>query len=216
MAKITSATKRATYYPLRYSEAAVILYLLSLEIPNLLKEIRDKSPVASKQQDADSLFNPGQIVEARKHFTAFIKHAIAVIARRQMALNMLEEKKYKIKKLLMEVEDGAALALQNSSYISEEGFKRIEKTLKTLKKNEDDVLAIENSLLRGAKTIDEMLVEHSKQWQEHQLQYVTQLIAELEKKGFLLSELEKNELKATTKTIDEVRQNLKKQALLKE
>lgn len=215
MAETSEKPKRTIRYPLKYSEAAVVLYLISMEITNLLKEIRDKSPVESKQLSEDSLFTPEQIAEARKHFTGFVKQAIAVTAKRQIALNMVEVKKQQVKKILIELEDGAALALQNPSYISEAGFVRIEKLLKTLKKDENDLLVIEDALRKDAKVINEILAKHGSDWKDHQEHYVTQLIAELENKGIQLSDMEKKELGSVTKTINEVRQNLKKQALIK-
>jgi len=216
MEDVIKQHSNAIKYPLKYSESAVILYLLSMEITNLSKEIRDKSPVESKYLHVDSLFTPGQISEARKHFTGFIKQAIAVVAKRQIALNLLAAQKQHMKILIAEVEDGIAIALQNPTYISEDRFKRIEKMLNVLKKKNMEILAIEATLRKNAKIVNELLDKHSSEWKQHHVQYVAQLIAELESKGVLLSELEQNDLRTSIKTIDEVRQNLKRQSLIKE
>jgi hypothetical protein len=216
MTETTQQPKRKRKYPLKYNEAAVILYLLSMEITNLLKEIHDKSPIESKQLPEESLFTPEQIAEARQHFTGFVKQAIAVVARRQVALNLIAERKQQIKQFFIELEDGAALALQNPSYISEDGFRRVERALKSLKKDENEMLDIEDVLRKHSKIINEQLAKSSYEWKKHQIEYVNKLVVELEDKGIQLSELEKQELQEAKKTIDEVRQSLRKQALIKE
>jgi|GEM_PF-3611605 len=202
--------------PVKYGLVSILLYLISLEINNLMLEIREKSPVSSKQTLPNSLFTPEQITEARKHFTGFVKQAIVTTAARQSALSLAIAQLDKIKTLIREVEMEFSDALRNLDLSSKSGLQCLEAGLEALKKEEQDVVLIESKLRNMGCSINELIAKHRNEWQQLHSKYVQQLISELERDNIFLSELEKQELQKPTKVIDEVRANLVKHKIIKE
>lgn len=203
-------------YPSKYDEIAIILYLISLEVTNLVKEIRAKSPQSSRQLHPGAVFTPEQIAEARKNVTGFLKRAIATLAKRQVALNKTMMRLEQLNTLRAEIEDGMTAAIQNPQIADAKEIEYLEETLHMLNEKEEELFNIEVTLKSMATELNQLIVKHSSEWQQHQTQYATQLIAELEQHGIALSELEKQELCSITKTLDEVKQSLVKYKLLKE
>lgn len=203
-------------YPTEYNETAILLYLISMEVANLMREIRAQSPVASKKLAPQAVFTSGQIEEARNHVSGFIGRAITTLAKRQMGLNVAMLRLEQLKKISADIENGFALAMENPKQIKPEEIVYLEGVLRTLKDKEKIVDDITNALHNMAKNINRLIADHSSEWEQHRHKYAPLLITELEKNEVLLSELEKQELYDVTRTIDEVRQNLKDCGIFKE
>lgn len=203
-------------YPLRYNEAAIILYLISLEISNLLEEIKKRSPCATGQLPPNiNALTPEQIEEARQDFTGFVKSAISVAAKRQEAMNLVTAQLMRVQELVLEVDGILALMIQNPTPVSQEEFGRINQARQTLRNRQNGIMVIERKLREISNAINDLLAKHAEEWRQHYGKYVDKLISELEAKQILLSELEKQELSEPTKTIEEVKYKLKKADILK-
>lgn len=202
-------------YPTKYNESAILLYLISLEVTNLMREIRAQSPDASKQLSPDAVFTPEQIEEARKHATGFVKRAIAALAKRQLTLNIAMLQLERAKTLRAEVEVGLGLAVQNPKLVDAKEMERLERTMLLLQEKEKTIFDAVASLKNLAESLNQLIAKHRFEWFQHREKYATQLVAELEQKAVLLSELEKNELRNITKTLDEVKQSLANHGIIK-
>lgn len=203
-------------YPLRYSEASIILYFISLEISNLLKEIKNRSPNATKQLPSNiNALTPEQIEEAQQDFTGFVKSAISVSAKRQEALNLLESQLARAGELVLQVDGVLAEAIQKPPPISQEEFERLNQARLTLRIHQEDIAAIGKKLKTISTTINDLLAKHAEEWQRHNKNYVDQLISELETQQIILSDLEKKELSEPSKTIEEVKRKLQKEEVIK-
>jgi hypothetical protein len=198
--------------PVKYNESAVLLYLISIEINNLMQEIRTQSANFIKQ--ASFVFTPEQIEAAKNNPTTFVKRAIATVAKRQVALNAVSDRIMQLKGLFSTIENAMVAILKDSQVAAKTDMATLEDAIKKLKKKEDDLLAIQTSLKSTSVAIDQLVAKHSKEWQQHKEKYVQQLLTELEQNNILLSELEKQELKSATKTINEVKQLLHQHKIL--
>lgn len=203
-------------YPVKYNEAAVILYLISIEINNLKTAIRDKSPQASQQTLPEAIFTPEQIHEARQHATGFVKAAISSVAKRQMGLNSASLCLQDLKPLITEVSESAAAVLQDTSLLSETEFSQLQTALQTLKKQENEIANIEMTLRTLGIAINDLIAKHDDEWRSHQQEFTTKVAEELEQRGVRLSDLEKKEFVEGTKTLADIERDLQQYGLVKE
>lgn len=207
---------RTFQYPVKYNIAAVILYLISIEINNLKTAIREKSPQASQASMPDSIFTPEQIQEARKHPTGFVKSAISSVAKRQAGLNSASTCLQDLKPLIAEVSESATSFLQDTTLMSESEFAQLQASLQALKKQENDIVNIETTLRTIGATINDLIAKHRDEWRMHQQTFASKVAEELKQRGTLLSELEKQELSEGEKTLDAIEKDLQKYGLIKE
>lgn len=196
--------------PVVYNESAVLLYLIGLEISNLLKEIRSKSPQASKYLPEDTLITPAQIQEAVDDFTGFVKLAISVVARRQGVLNYIIAQLDEIEIYRNRLEDAIAVVLQSQKQAPASALEDLYKFIDKLRDQEDYLSDMQAKFADIGSEINNLLEQHSIAWRAHQKKYAEKVIEELEKHDVKLNDLERAELLAPKRTIAEIVESLQK------
>lgn len=196
--------------PVVYNESAVLLYLIGLEISNLLKEIRGRSPQASKYLPEDVLITPAQIQEAIDDFTGFVKLAISVVARRQSVLNYIILQLDEMEAYRAKLEDAIAVVLQSQKQAPINALEDLYKFIDKLRDQEDYLSDMQTKFADIGNEINRLLEQHSIAWQGHQKKYAEKVIEELGKYDVTLNELERAELLAPKRTIAEIVESLQK------
>jgi hypothetical protein len=190
---------------IKYDEASILLFFISLEISNLLQQIRDKSPEASKIVPKDaSILTPEQIEEARNNETNFVKQAIAVAIQRQEALNKIVNWLDQIDKLSKQIQTAAATIVKEKTNSEAEQIQQLEANLLKLSEQKKQLNALKIPLEKSAAKINKLLTQHAKDWQQHYAKFTEELIQEFAKHNLQLSDLEKQEIRSPTKSIKEM------------
>lgn len=190
---------------IKYDEASILLYFISLEISNLLKEIRSQSPQASKIVPENAfILTPEQIAEARNNETNFVKEAIAVAMKRQEALNKIVKWIDQIDEISKQIQTTAAFLTKNKTKSNNEITEQLEENLAKLFAQKKQLQEIKLPLEKIANKINKLLEQQAKEWHEHSTKFTEKLIQEFEKQNLQLSDLEKQEIRHPSKTIQEI------------
>lgn len=190
---------------IKYDEASLILFFISLEITNLLTQIRDKSPEASRIVPKDAfILTPEQIDEARAHETNFVKEAISVTMQRQEALNRIVKWIDQIDKLCKQIQAAATTIAKEKSALEETQKEQLNANLIKLTEQKNQLQQLKIPLQNTAEKINALIAKHAKDWQKHYAKFADELILEFEKHNLKLSDLEKQEIRNPTKSIQEI------------
>lgn len=203
-------------FPVRFNEESLILYFIGLEISNLLKEIKNKSPRATKALPPNTIaLTPEQIEEAQQDYCGFVKNAIVVSAKRQEAMNLIGAQLTRANELVWQVDGVIAATLQKPPPVSQEEFDCLNQARLELRTYQDNMVLMEVKLKAIAEVIDKLLAKHAAEWRRHHKKHVDKLEAELKAQQIILSEIEQKELHEPTKTMDELETKLKKIRVIK-
>lgn len=190
---------------IKYDEASILLYFISREISNLLKQIRNQSPEASKIVPENAfILTPEQILEARKNETNFVKQAISVAMERQEALNKIVKWIDQIDDLCKQIQTNAANLAKEKNQTKNEVSSKLENDLIKLLEQKKKLLNIRFAFEKMAGKINLLLEKQAKDWQKHYAKYADALIEEFAQKNLQLSDLEKQEIRKPTKSISEM------------
>jgi uncharacterized protein YoxC len=215
LSPIDTMTATMFKHPVKYDMLAIIIYLIGMEIENLIKQIREKAQETSKLVPKEAMLTPEQIEEAKNDFTGFIKKALQVIAERQKTLNAIYEQLQTLERQHRLLDDSIIGSIENSQRVAKKTFPQLVDLLQDLKGKKNRLQELYYTVKDTSNSINELLQQHANEWKEHQKNFAEKLIEEFAKKNILLSDIEKQELIAPTKTPTELLNALRKAGIIK-
>jgi hypothetical protein len=215
VANVKNSTEtRSIINPIAFIEprntGSIWLAFLRLLIPKILELINAESAdeIAQNLKVPKTSRCPSarQINEARQNLWGFAKLAIPLVMKYQDTVNVFADK----------FNDAASTRLvmkgffPNPNEIPKDMIESIKIIIKKILNQEKEINNVEQVLAEMPKEIDDLIGNFMVQWKDHEQKFNEILIQQLEAELGTLSDAEKMAIRNKTKTISEIRNDLKK------
>lgn len=176
-------------------------------IPKIMELIRTESPEASlKIPKTARCPSAKQINESRKSIEGFGNLAIPLIIKYQDTLNVFVDKLNDASKTRLTMKG----FFPNPNVIPDDMLESIKMIITKILSQEDQLNKVEDLLEKLPKEIDNLIENFINQWQKHEQTFAEMMIQEIEAELGPLSDPEKMAILNKTKTISEIRNELKR------